>query len=99
VTNYNDGKWHAWPGGECPVHPDSEIEAEYVTSYSMKETFKNTACGKYWKYPFLFRVTKEYKAPCEYWIVTDYNGYTRVRETEPVPNCIDTVVHVREVAE
>ena len=27
MTNYNDGKWHGWNGGECPVHPKSMVDA------------------------------------------------------------------------
>jgi len=26
TPNYNDGKWHGWNGGECPVHPESVVE-------------------------------------------------------------------------
>ena len=26
MVDYNDGKWHAWNGGECPVHPESLVE-------------------------------------------------------------------------
>ena len=26
MTSYNDGKWHGWNGGECPVHPETEVE-------------------------------------------------------------------------
>jgi hypothetical protein len=26
MTDYNDGKWHGWNGGECPVHPDSRCD-------------------------------------------------------------------------
>ena len=26
MINYNDGNWHKWEGGPCPVHPQSEIE-------------------------------------------------------------------------
>jgi hypothetical protein len=25
MNDYNDGKWHGWNGGECPVHPDSVV--------------------------------------------------------------------------
>jgi hypothetical protein len=25
MTDYNDGKWHGWNGGECPVHPESVV--------------------------------------------------------------------------
>ena len=23
--NYNDGRWHGWNGGECPVHPETVV--------------------------------------------------------------------------
>lgn len=26
MTDYNDGKWHGWNGGECPVNPDVLVE-------------------------------------------------------------------------
>ena len=26
TPNYNDGNWHGWNGGECPVHPQSVVE-------------------------------------------------------------------------
>ena len=26
MTGYNDGKWHGWNGGECPVHPKSRVQ-------------------------------------------------------------------------
>jgi hypothetical protein len=26
MTDYNDGKWHGWNGGECPVHRESVVE-------------------------------------------------------------------------
>lgn len=25
MNDYNDGNWHGWNGGECPVHPKSEV--------------------------------------------------------------------------
>lgn len=27
TPNYNDGKFHSWNGGECPVHPHTVVEA------------------------------------------------------------------------
>jgi hypothetical protein len=32
--DYNDGKWHGWNGGECPVHPESVVEV--LTTYPGK---------------------------------------------------------------
>lgn len=25
MTDYNDGKIHGWNGGDCPVHPETEV--------------------------------------------------------------------------
>ncbi len=30
MTNYNDGKWHGWNGGDCPVHPESVVETRHL---------------------------------------------------------------------
>ncbi len=27
MIDYNDGNWHGWNGGECPVHPESMVKA------------------------------------------------------------------------
>lgn len=32
MTDYNDGKWHAWNGGECPVHPKSKVKTFWENS-------------------------------------------------------------------
>ena len=29
MTDYNDGKWHGWNGGECPVHPGSVVSVVF----------------------------------------------------------------------
>jgi uncharacterized protein YegP (UPF0339 family) len=29
TPDYNDGNWHAWHGGECPVHPESVVEVQF----------------------------------------------------------------------
>jgi hypothetical protein len=26
MTDYNDGKWHGWNGGECPVDPQAVVD-------------------------------------------------------------------------
>jgi hypothetical protein len=26
MTDYNDGKWHKWNGGECPVDPQAVVD-------------------------------------------------------------------------
>jgi hypothetical protein len=29
MTDYNDGEWHGWNGGECPVDPRAWVEVWY----------------------------------------------------------------------
>ena len=63
MTNYNDGNWHGWNGGECPVHPESVVEVQYCD----KE--KSEAKAFVWRYGggdydiIAFRVVKEYIDP------------------------------------
>ena len=79
MTNYNDGKWHGWNGGECPVHPKTEVEALWVAEdggYS--KVGPKAAKDIAWKSPqtgsthdcvSAFRVTKENREPREWWMV------------------------------
>jgi hypothetical protein len=30
VTDYNDGKWHGWNGGECPVDPGAVVDIVWL---------------------------------------------------------------------
>ncbi len=74
MTNYNDGKWHGWNGGECPVHPLSEVEA--VCTSIAPSGFGRAS----WKVAgeidwasgvpsnvIAFRVVKEHREPREFW--------------------------------
>ena len=71
MTNYNDGKWHGWNGGECPVHPESVVEA--VWHDANQETTgirKGPALGGAWRGQIVkFRVVKEHREPRECWSV------------------------------
>ena len=74
MTDYNDGKWHGWNGGECPVHPKSVVEVRYEDS-----SYNGIDQGKGLDYGWIkfankrgicaFRVVKEYREPREFWIV------------------------------
>ena len=83
MTNYNDGNWHGWNGGECPVHPKSEIEAVYLMNREADShmIFRNTASEKSWRYPFLFRVIKAYRDPRECW---SYGAHIRDTEADAI---------------
>lgn len=75
MTNYNDGKWHGWNGGDCPVHPESVVEVAWFSAGNTVQS-ETIVAGKRltWKHgeagvpPFAFRVTKEHKPLREYWV-------------------------------
>ena len=75
MTDYNDGKWHGWNGGECPVHPESIVDHvwRFVAEGCTKSTLvTGTSAGNVaFSEPsfgnvIAFRVTKPYVAPEEY---------------------------------
>ena len=101
MTNYNDGNWHIWHGGECPVHPKSIVEAVWHDPNQEKTGIRNgTALGGAWHGQIVkFRVVKEYREPREFWIA-DIKGWKFSSEREAktaFPGC--TPIHVREVTE
>lgn len=103
MTDYNDGSWHAWSGGECPVHPKSEIHAIYQDGNSPM-VFEGIAEIKHWTggNPFIFRVTKEYNElpkPREFWLCRNkrQHDYEVVVEFNNPCMAWDEVIHVSEV--
>ena len=76
MTNYNDGKWHGWNGGECPVHPKSRIqvvrgnhEGAHSVTWPANEFHQCnwTDVGKSHSI-IAFRVVKEHREPREWWL-------------------------------
>ena len=70
--NYNDGKWHLWTGGSCPVHPksvvkylwdgcDGEVLDEAQAHEISWDGFKNYKL-------IAFCVVKGYKQPRTIWV-------------------------------
>lgn len=77
-VNYNDGKWHGWNGGECPVHPKSEVEVRfrgYAKEYYLCD--RREAGVWAWRHYdssydiIAFRVINEHKGPREF-LVNEY---------------------------
>ncbi|SEU02446.1 hypothetical protein [Paracoccus homiensis] len=33
MSDYNDGKWHGWNGGECPVHDKSTVQTRHLHTH------------------------------------------------------------------
>ena len=84
MANYNDGKWHGWNGGECPVHPKSTVEVRWLGT---DEGATTTEAGHFaiqcWTHEMIldacnhivaFRVIKEHREPREFWIAWPLAG-------------------------
>lgn len=109
MVNYNDGKWHGWNGGECPVHYRSEVQVVLNTGLSPRDRI--TAGDFGWGHDeycnakiVAFRVITEHKEPREFW-VNMYPGDTAAAhrtkagaDNAATPARLDCI-HVREVTE
>lgn len=102
MTNYNDGQWHGWNGGECPVHPETRVHGvESLGANSV--TWKTEAKDNDWpSFRGAFRVTKEHKEPREFWIVNyDASAWDTedqaVKWNDKLPQGGGIIHHVREV--
>lgn len=118
MTDYNDGNWHDWTGGECPVHPKSEIEGYWkvtdtyphkVSTHAVYNAGQAGGLNFEWDGQtrlHLFRVTKPYVEPREFW-VNEYDwGFSCLYESKAKADecsganrlrCVH--VHLREVIE
>jgi hypothetical protein len=69
MTNYNDGNWHGWNGGDRPVHPYTVVE---VFCDGEKLTPGEADCFAWSKDGYAdivaFRVVKEHKEPEVIWV-------------------------------
>jgi hypothetical protein len=100
-VDYNDGKWHRWAGGECPVHPSSVVHATFLVGIGEPRTDSRLARMFHWgacASPIVaFRVTEGYveppKVPREFWVpkATAESFYERK------PADTTRYIHVREV--
>ena len=106
MTNYNDGNWHIWNGGECPVHPKTEVEAVWHDPRMGNAGMSGPRPAKVeneptlaWVHVVKFRVVKEYREPREFWIAGPNEvAFSSAREAKTAyPGCAP--IHVREVTE
>lgn len=100
-VNYNDGKWHGWNGGECPVHPKTLVQVVF-SGQSAHKFYGHVADNLEWQNGvapsniIVFRVTEPYvepKKPREFWIGNDtFLGLPDIKTVET-----KGYIHVREV--
>jgi hypothetical protein len=67
VSDYNDGKWHGWNGGECPVHPKSVVDLRWKREYDTGDDNVEAGYGWDWDKVVAFRVVKLHHEPREWW--------------------------------
>lgn len=110
MTDYNDGKWHGWNGGGCPLNDRTVVDAVWhnpiTGSVGKYEGVIAGGISEIWNHVIKFRVTKRYVAPYEWWIVTDKMGrFLELCETkEQAEHNVGMavggiIIHVREVIE
>lgn len=106
MSEYNDGKWHGWNGGDCPVHPKTLVEI-VVRKGGHRFNDAVEAERPLWKHNNMsgdivaFRVVK--RAPREFWI-NEYSNYCCAHTSKEKADKEATLVrlrciHVREVLE
>lgn len=110
MTNYNDGKWHGWNGGECPVHPKSVVDMVWPSGLDDSKAFRDVRLAGNFSWgvsdtslPMLFRVVEEYKEPREFWVnVYEGDCYSSLYQSKESADMLATsnrldCIHVREV--
>ena len=108
MTDYNDGKWHGWNGGECPVDLDAEIEIRWADPKECANNHSGRAGqwdARCWNDPPLFgqiiafRVTKPAPPkPREGYVIRQV-FYETLEEFWEAHGPGASHIHVREVLE
>lgn len=113
MTDYNDGEWHGWNGGECPVHPKSRVQWTRFTgigSFGVSHEGECRADDAYWEsttpggHLTGFRVIEEYREPREWWVNEYHSGGFGIHDSKEEADKYTTLnriacIHVREVVE
>ncbi len=105
MTNYNDGKWHGWNGGECPVHPETVVHACFEDGLDTTEDIGMPASLYDWKCDddcaiIAFRVVKEQcpPPPREMWVcIYDGTAWDDKEQAERFNRERGPILHMQEV--
>jgi hypothetical protein len=106
MTDYNDGKWHGWNGGDCPVHGETVVDVIWMPMIGDDENHAVGIKAKTvaWDHIDAFRVVKPHREPSEWWINV-YNdglaGAHKTRESAEMAKASNRIacIKVREVIE
>ena len=110
MTDHNDGNWHGWNGGECPVHPKSVVEAVWHDPLRSTAGVTGPCPAKVeneptlaWSHVVKFRVVKVHREPREWWVRVDQYGSAAFSSPNlgalPPGTDMTGVIKVREVIE
>lgn len=81
MTDYEEGRYYGWNGGECPVHPKTKVAAWFADG----EMVEALAEVLYWSgseicnIPIVFHVVKKHiepVEPMEIWVLRDNRSDT-----------------------
>jgi hypothetical protein len=98
-VDYNDGKIHGWNGGDCPVHPESDVQY-WVRSgkkgnYSAKTLDWDHTPDSHNAFDVIaFCVVKQYKEPLFVWL-NEYVDRVEAYATKNIANIHATCGVVR----
>lgn len=110
MTDYNDGNWWGWNGGECPVHPLSTVECRVANADDTVNGAHMEAQCWHWNLArdvpsaiVAFRVVKAYREPREFWL-NEYPTAAAAHESKASADEAATIariacIRVREVLE
>ena len=99
TADYNDGLWHGWNGGECPVHPRSKVEWVAIEGRNIAVARALNWAIKATVPIIAFRVVEEYREPREFWVAKTAPNGMRTATDKPPFYSPDQWIHVREVME
>lgn len=106
MTNYNDGRWYGWNGGNGPLHPKTLVDVRYSdTKCVVPVEEAGDPRTVRWTYKWggavivAFRVVKEYREPREFWIINGCSVCETEEHAKRASYSDDEVIHVREVLE
>ena len=71
MTNYNDGNWHGWNGGKCPVHPKTTVDLMMKDGGRFSDIPAGKIAPTHWTEGVVvaFRVIREHREPKVWWRV------------------------------
>ena len=71
MTEYKEGVWYGWNGGECPVHPNTEVVVKWSSNGVETETLPARIFDYIWggRSIAAFKIVRENREPREWWII------------------------------